>query len=40
KNGAKTVNLVSMYKDKLGNLWLGTNEDGAYKFTGKEFERM
>jgi ligand-binding sensor domain-containing protein len=40
KNGEKIGNLVSMYKDNTGNLWLGSNEDGAYKFNGKAFERV
>jgi hypothetical protein len=28
-----------MYKDKKGNLWLGTLENGVFKFAGKGFEK-
>ena len=36
----KVVNLVSMYKDKKGSLWLGTLENGAFKFNGDTFEKF
>ena len=36
----KVVNLVSMYKDKKGSLWLGTLENGAFKFNGYTFEKF
>lgn len=39
-NKGKIVNLVSMYKDKKGVLWLGSNTEGAYQFNGKAFERF
>ena len=29
-----------IYKDKKGELWLGTHEAGAYKFNGKTFEKF
>jgi hypothetical protein len=29
-----------MYKDNQGNLWLGTPENGAFKFNGKSFEKF
>ena len=38
--GSKNVNLVSMYKDNQGNLWLGTPENGVYKFDGNKFEKF
>jgi hypothetical protein len=34
------VNLVSMYKDNQGKLWLGTPEKGVYKFNGSTFEKF
>ncbi|UPT70453.1 MAG: hypothetical protein M0D53_15430 [Flavobacterium sp. JAD_PAG50586_2] len=41
KDGTQmTVNLVSMYKDNQGNLWLGTPENGTFKFNGNTFERF
>ena len=40
KDGTKDVNLVSMYKDNQGNLWLGTPENGTFKFNGNTFERF
>lgn len=40
REGVKDVNLVSMYKDRMGGLWLGTNENGVYKYNGKDFERF
>jgi len=40
KEGSKIVNLVSMYKDHQDGLWLGTNENGVYKFNGNSFERF
>ena len=40
KDDSKDVNLVSMYKDNQGNLWLGTLENGAYKFNGSTFEKF
>lgn len=35
----KEVNLISMYKDKQGNLWLGTPDNGVFKFNGDTFEK-
>jgi len=40
KDGSKNINLISMYKDKQGNLWLGTPENGAYRFNGNAFEKF
>ncbi|MBK8342971.1 MAG: hypothetical protein IPL12_06340 [Bacteroidetes bacterium] len=37
---AVSVNVVSMYKDRQGNLWLGTLEHGVYKFNGTAFEKF
>ena len=40
KDGSQDVNLVSMYQDKKGDLWLGTPDNGAFKFNGNSFERF
>jgi hypothetical protein len=40
KDDSTVVNLVSMYKDREGTLWLGTPEHGAYKFNWEGFERF
>jgi ligand-binding sensor domain-containing protein len=40
KDGEKEIKLFSIYKDKLGELWLGTHDDGAYKFNGNAFEKF
>ncbi|MBK6838282.1 MAG: hypothetical protein IPG90_08380 [Bacteroidetes bacterium] len=32
--------MFSIYKDRKGELWLGTHEEGVYKFNGTSFERM
>ena len=40
KDGPIDVNLISMYKDKQGNLWLGTPDNGTFKFNGNTFERF
>ncbi len=37
KDGEQNVNVVSMYKDNFGNLWLGTANNSVYKFNGKDF---
>ncbi|MBK8643646.1 MAG: hypothetical protein IPN15_16075 [Saprospiraceae bacterium] len=29
-----------MYKDKQGNLWLGTPDNGTFKFNGNTFEKF
>jgi len=29
-----------IYEDNQDNLWLGTHEEGAYKFNGKTFEKF
>lgn len=36
----KSVTLFSIYKDKQDNFWLGTHEEGAYKFNGDQFEKF
>ena len=36
----KDITVFSIYKDNHGDLWLGTHENGAYKFNGKMFERF
>lgn len=40
KDGSKDVTLFSIYKDKRGDLWLGTHAAGVYKFNGKAFEKF
>jgi hypothetical protein len=40
KDGSKDAWMVSIYKDNRGDLWLGTNESGAYRFNGKTFEKF
>jgi len=40
KDGSKDVNLVSMYKNNQGDLWLGTPENGSFKFNGSTFEKF
>lgn len=40
KDGAVNVNVISLYKDRQDNLWLGTPENGVLKFNGKKFERF
>ncbi|HZV68570.1 MAG TPA: two-component regulator propeller domain-containing protein [Saprospiraceae bacterium] len=34
------IPLVSIYKDHRDVLWLGTQEDGVYRFNGKTFEKF
>jgi ligand-binding sensor domain-containing protein len=36
----KEVNLISMYKDIQGNLWLGTPDNGTFKFNVNTFEKF
>jgi len=31
---------LGIYKDNKGDIWLGTNENGAYKFNGITFEKF
>jgi hypothetical protein len=31
--------VFAVYKDNRGDIWLGTNNGGAYKFNGKAFEK-
>jgi hypothetical protein len=40
KDGTKDINLISMYKDQQGILWLGTPENGVFKLKGDIFERV
>mgnify|MGYP003867746989 CR=1 FL=1 len=30
KEGNKNVNVISVYQDKVGGIWLGTLENGVY----------
>jgi ligand-binding sensor domain-containing protein len=38
KDAIGDVNVISMYQDKLGGIWLGTEKNGPYKFNRKAFE--
>jgi hypothetical protein len=38
KEGARDVKMVGIFQDRRGDLWLGTQESGAYKFNGQSFE--
>lgn len=38
--GIEDVSLVSIYQDKNGILWLGTDNDGVYKLNGDKFEKF
>jgi hypothetical protein len=38
KDGQTKVLLLSIYKDKQGRLWLGTDNAGVYQFNGTTFE--
>lgn len=40
QNGAEQILMISIYKDNGGQVWVGTQEAGAYRFTGKGFERF
>jgi ligand-binding sensor domain-containing protein len=40
KYNGKNITVFSIYKDNDGGLWLGTHENGAYKFNGKTFEKF
>jgi ligand-binding sensor domain-containing protein len=39
KDGEATLNVFAVYKDNRADIWLGTNNGGAYKFNGKAFEK-
>ena len=40
KEKSKQIALFSIYIDNNGKLWIGTHENGAYKFNGKTFEKF
>lgn len=40
KYNGKDITVFSIYKDNNGVLWLGTHENGAYKFNGNTFEQF
>jgi ligand-binding sensor domain-containing protein len=39
QDNSKDISLFSIYKDSYGDLWLGTNENRAYKLKGRTFEK-
>ena len=40
QHNSKDITLFSIYKDNNGDLWLGTHENGAFKFNGTTFEKF
>jgi ligand-binding sensor domain-containing protein len=40
KDGAESVQLISMYKDNQGTMWLGTPDHGVFRWKGNGFERL
>ncbi|MDX2200821.1 MAG: two-component regulator propeller domain-containing protein [Phycisphaerae bacterium] len=40
QDGKDQILMISIYKDNGGQVWVGTQEAGAYRFTGKSFERF
>ena len=40
KDGKLNISPTSIYKDKLGILWFGTDEYGIYTYDGNTFERF
>ena len=39
-DNGRTITLFKIFKDNNGDLWLGTHENGTFKFNGKSFERF
>jgi len=40
KNGEMDILLISIYEDRESTLWLGTDNDGAYRYNGESFEKF
>ena len=40
KNGEKDISIISIHKDNQGDIWIGTQNSGAYKYNGKTFEKF
>ncbi|WP_189319469.1 ligand-binding sensor domain-containing protein [Leeuwenhoekiella nanhaiensis] len=40
QENSKQIAIFSIYKDNEGDLWLGTHENGAYRFNGTAFEKF
>ena len=38
--GAKNVLVMTVYLDRDGGIWVGTDNDGVYKFNSKDFEKF
>jgi ligand-binding sensor domain-containing protein len=36
----KNVPIYGLFKDNAGSIWLGSNENGAFRFTGQGFEKF
>lgn len=39
KHGNSPVSVICIHRDRQGVLWLGTHENGVYRFNGKTFEQ-
>jgi len=37
ENGLSQSQVLSIFQDKPGNLWVGTNGEGVWKFSGKNY---
>ncbi|MGB5402962.1 MAG: two-component regulator propeller domain-containing protein [Robiginitalea sp.] len=40
KDGEQNISPTTMYKDKQGTLWFGTDEHGIYSYNGNTFEKF
>lgn len=40
KNGDTEILIVSIYQDRQGDFWLGTDNDGVYNFNGSAFKEF
>ncbi|MEO1518853.1 MAG: two-component regulator propeller domain-containing protein [Bacteroidota bacterium] len=40
KNGPKNVSLLMIFKDRDGVLWIGTHNDGVYRYNGVRFDKF
>jgi len=40
KDGLSIDNIWTVYADKQGKIWVGTEGDGVYKFDGEKFNKF
>jgi ligand-binding sensor domain-containing protein len=40
KSGDKSIPVSSVFRDNHGDIWVGTQGDGSYKYNGKTFEKF